>query len=587
MRLFKRVTSLLIACVILLSTALVSSFYIVKADTVTTAYIEGTNVRVRTGPSLEDTIIETVSHISATVIDSAKDDENYTWYNITYYNGSQQITGYIRYDSSYIRIVTYNPDADFETKISAFPESYRDALRNLHAAYPNWEFTPDPVKLSFSEAVALQNIGMRKQVSFSSHPVSWRSMGLGAYDWSSNTWIVTNGGWTGASRETIAYYMDPRNFLNTSEIFMFLQQDFNSSVETDQGIKKIIAGTFMEKNISDPDDPYTEYSKMIMEAARQSNVSSYVLASKMRQEIGADGTSPLISGNTEHGKYFNFYNVGASGNNHNEVVANGLKRAKQEGWTTRSASIIGGAKFLANNYNAIGQDTYFYQDFNVHQPDRLWHQYAQAVHDARSKGVFLSQAYLSDSTANLKFLIPVYNSMPESVSPKPIQNGTVNNYYFENIQVNGLTPSFDKFTYNYDLYVNSDTTIYIKTFDNTTYVGSTTYAVKKGNNVVKLSIKSESGYVNDYVINVNAQSDCVIRVDSGTPPQTTVIRGDTNGDSQITLSDLANIRLHLLGLFNLTGDFAIGADTNKDGVITLSDLANVRLHLLGLFTIST
>ena len=61
--------------------------------------------------------------------------------------------------------------------------------------------------------------------------------------------------------------------------------------------------------------------------------------------------------------------------------------------------------------------------------------------------------------------------------------------------------------------------------------------------------------------------------------------GDANGDGKISLSDLAKIRLHLLGEVTLKGDNLTGADANKDGKISLSDLAKVRLHLLGEITL--
>lgn len=557
----------------------------VSASTVTTAYIEGSNINVRVAPSKTDTIIEKISYTTATVLETVNDG---TWLKITYHNGIEQITGYIFYDSSYIRVVTYNPDADFETKLLAFPESYRDALRGLKAIYKNWEFIPDPVTITFAEAVALESVNMRKQVSFSSQPVSWRSMGSGAYDWNKGEWVVTNGGWTGASREITAYYMDPRNFLNTTEIYQFLQQGYDPSYQNEEGVKKIIAGTFMEVNYSDPNDIVYggSYAKVIMEAAKQAGVSPYILASKIRQEIGVSVTNMVSGTYSGYEGYYNFFNIGASGGDSGTVLINGLSRAKSEGWDTRSKAIIGGAKFLSNNYISRGQDTYYYQDFNVHKPNELWHQYAQAIHDANSKGKLMADSYINETDFALTFKIPVYTAMPESVSPLPVSNSSKNNYYFENISVSGLTPSFSIFTYNYDMHISGDTTVYVKPVNGASYVGEGSYQIKNGNNTVSLKVKSETGYITDYVLNIDSSVDCTLTVSSGTAPIPTVKRGDTNGDGAITLSDLANIRLHLLGKFTLSGDNAYAADTNKDNQITLSDLANVRLHLLGLFTIS-
>lgn len=576
----------LILCLVLIFTAVLGNFT-VFADEIVTAFIGGTGVRVRTGPDTSFSIIEQISNTNVTVLEEEQVGEN-LWYKVTYHNGAEQITGYIFYDPSYIRVYTYNPDADFETKLEAFPESYRDALRALNSKYPEWEFIPDNVTTSFWDSVAHQSVNMRKQVSFTSQPVSWRSMGQGYYTWDEEPqWIVTNGGWTGASREVIAYYMDPRNFLNEGEIYMFLQQGYNYAIQTEEGVSKIIAGTFMETAYEDSEDVEFEgsYTKVIMAAAEQSGVSPYVLASKIRQEIGATGTSPLISGATEYGKYFNFFNIGASGATEEAVIANGLARAAAEGWTTRSAAIIGGAKFLSDGYISKGQDTYYLQDFNVHNPDATWHQYAQAVHDARSKGSSLAKTY-KDTQYPLTFKIPVFPSMPAWVCEKPEESSSLNNYYFKNIEVEGLSPSFTMFNYFYELFVAGDTSIYIEPVENAVYDGPEQFELTAGENTILLTVKSETGYSMGYSLSITAEQDCVITIATEAPPVPEVRKGDTNGDGQITVADLANIRLHLLQLYTLEGDYFTGADTNSDGNITVADLANIRLHLLGLFTIS-
>lgn len=583
----KKLLSLIIVFVLIFSAVDSEVLHKASAATVTTAYITGTNVNVREGPSTNHTVLDTVSHITATVLGMTNNGEK-IWYKITYIgDNSKQITGYVIQD--YVDIFTYDPDAEASAQINAFPESYRDALMQLSAAYPNWVFIPDPISLSFSEAVNMQSVDMRKQVSFNSQAISWRSMGQGAYSWSSGKWTVTNGGWTGASREIIAYYMDPRNFLNPTEIYMFLQQSFNPAVQTEEGLKSIVKGTFMENGYEDPNDTEYEgsYLKVIMEAARQSNVSPYIIAAKIKQEIGAAGNSSLVSGTYPgYEGYYNFFNFGASGSTQTAVITNGLSYAKLNNWNSRSVAIIGGAKSLSSGYINANQDTYYYQDFNVKNPDRLWHQYAQAVHDARSKGVGVAPIYKDENSYALTFLIPVFVNMPKSVSPKPASNDKLNNYYFSSISVSGLTPSFSMFKYEYDLAVSGNTTVYVKPVDGATYSGSKTFNLKKGENKVELNVKSETGYITTYTVNVDATAPCVLTVDTGDAPATQTRRGDTNGDGQITLDDLANIRLHLLGKFTLAGDNALGADTNGDGKISLDDLANIRLHLLGKFTIS-
>ncbi len=598
MRFLKKALSLFLITVIVTATAFCNFTFNASAAVVTTAYIDGENVNVRKEPSTKATIIEQVSNRSATVLEETVSEER-VWYKITYHNGKEQIIGYIAYDKDYIRIVTYNPDADFEEKLSAFPESYHDSLRALHSVYPNWEFTPDPVTVSFNEAVASQMVNLRKMVHISSQPVSWRSLDNGAYIWDTGKWVYTDGtSWVAASREIIAYYMDPRNFLNSDAIYMFLQQGYDRAVQTEAGVAKIIKGTFMETNYEDPDDTLYggSYVKVIMAAAEQSGVSPYVLAAKIRQEIGVKA-GDMVSGTTSYGKYFNFFNIGAYGEN---VLAAGLQKAKEEGWTTRSASIIGGAKFLSNSYISVGQDTYYYQDFNVHNPDRLWHQYAGAVHDAYNKGVGVAASYKSENELVLNFRIPIYSSMPAKACEMPARSDKLNNYYFKNIEVSGLTPSFSMYNYSYALQISADTAVKIELPKGATFAGETEFALKKGKIDITLPVKSETGYLNNYKISVNATNDCKLYIttdgkipgsgeqnpddgNGGTTPEPekpTVMLGDPNGDGTIDIIDLAIVQMHILKTRTLTGDSFKAGDPNKDGVVDIIDLAMVQMHIL-------
>lgn len=612
MQRIKKVISVFIITVLIVTGAYNSGVFNVNAEKIVTAYIEGSDVRVRNTPSTasSSSIIEKISNTSAQVLDSVKNSEG-LWYKITYHNGTKQITGYIFYDASYVKIVEYNPDASFEEQLKAFPASYHTALKTLHAAYPNWEFTPDPVATSFSQAIADQSYNMRKQVQVTSNSVSWRAMTTGSYDWSTGKWSATNGGWTGASREVIAYYMDPRSFLNSSEVFQFMQQTYTSQT-TEADVDKVISGTFMANGYKTfSGDSYGgSYAKLLIAAGKSAGVDPCVLAAAIIQEQGSKGTSSLISGTYKgYEGYYNFFNVSASGSTTSAVIVNGLKKAKAEGWNSIPASIIGGAKFFKTGYitrynNALkNQDTYYYQDFNVHNPKELWHQYAQAVHDANSKGSILKKAYQSQKNYALKFRIPVFTDMPSTASPKPAQNTKTNNYYFSDITVSGLTPSFSMFNYTYSLSVTGDTTVYVKPVSKATYAGNGSYTLKKGDNTVTLKVKSETGYITDYTVKVNATKACKLTISTGTPsdsgngsgnnsgsssgsdsstPSVTVKKGDTNGDGTISIRDLANIRLHLLGIVTLSGNNLKGADTNLDNKVTIRDLANVRLHLLGI-----
>lgn len=587
----KRFLCIILIFILLATTSLQNISLTISAQTVTMAFIEGEYINVRSAPSTKATVLEQISYTSVSVINK-QDNAEGTWYQITYQSGSSTITGYIFYDASYIRIVSYNPDASFDEKLNSFPVSYHNSLKTLHAAYPNWNFVPEYINLSFKQAVEMQSTNMRKQVEFSDASISWCSMGPGAYNWLGGTWVNDNGGWTAASREIIAYYMDPRNFLSAKEIFQFMKQTY-SQLPSEEDVKKIVSGTFLANGYPTfaGDTFGGSYIKLIIKAGEQTSIDPCVLASLILQEQGSKGTSDLISGKRAgYEGYYNFFNISASGPTKEDVIKNGLEKAKNENWSTIPASIIGGAALYKKNYiarsssddnNPKNQNTYYYQNFNVHNPNELWHQYAQAIHDSNSKGSILGKAYFTNANYSFTFRIPVYVDMPETAVPKPEKNSKRNNYYFSNVVVNGLTPTFNMFTYSYDLTVNEDTTVYATLVPNSLYAGESSYALKVGDNKVALKVKSETGYITDYVININATKDCTLYVNT----TGTTTSGDTNGDGKIDIVDLANVRLYMLDIYAFNEYQKTAADTNKDGKVDILDLANIRLHLLGLYTI--
>lgn len=553
-----------LSVIILLFTALGSTFGVSAANVV--YYVKGSDVNVREDATTTSKSLGKLSYVYVTKNGEKQGTDGKIWFNITY----GDITGYIR--SDFIEEIPVVTDQSFEEQLKAFPDSYKDYLRRLHTVYPNWKFYADNIDMTLDEAAKLELV--RKVTDYKS--LSWRSMDLGSYDWGSGEWVSKeNGRWYYVSREVIKYYMDPRNFLNANSIYTFLQQAYDPVHQTEAGLRKVISGTFLEKGY---DSDSNAYVRDIMTAASESGVNPYILAATIIQEQGVNGTSNLISGTYQgYEGYYNFFNVGASETN---PVILGLERAKLEGWNTRSKSIIGGAKFCGNSYVSAGQNTYFYMNYNIKDPDRIWHQYATAVHNASASGEKLAETYAELKDAELDFLIPVYKDMPSAVSAIPEKNEKLNNYYFNSISATGLTPSFNRFTYSYDLRVTGDTTVWVTLPNGASYAGAASYQLKAGNNTVVLSVKSQTGYINDYYIYVDAGSNCTLYVDSsGNAPAVT--NGDTNGDGIINGRDLANVQMHILNVKLLSGDGFTAGDTNKDGTINGRDLANVQMHILG------
>ncbi len=534
-------------------------------------YINATNVNIRESYTTESNILGKVSNDYVTPVSYVVVGEE-TWYKIVY----RDMTGFVHGD--YIIVINIvEPVGDFAAQLATFPAGYHDSLIALHSMYPNWNFVADYVEYDFWDSVYQQTLDHRKLVSMSDG-ISWRSMGPDNYDWSTGVWTQSSGSWTDASKEVIAYYMDPRNFLTINGIFIFAQQSFDANTQTAEGVQKIIAGTFLENGYTDENDTAFggSYVNVIMEAARLSGVNPYVLASTIIIEQGVNGTSPLISG--EHG-FYNFFNYGASGD---DVIGNGIAYAQKEGWNTRSAAIIGGARKYGSGYIGVGQDTYYYKNFDILDSEPYTHQYAQSIYDAKASSTKLRTYYSDKPDSSLTFRIPVYKNMPDAAPTQPAETDKLNNYYFTSISAFGLTPAFSMYTQNYTMSVTGDTTINVAVPDTATYSGESSYQLTAGQNTIALKVKAQSGYENTYTISINSSVDCVLTVST---EGRAVLRGDANGDSGIDIIDLAAIRMHILGIRVLTDNFFAGGDANGDGNIDIIDLAAVRMSILGLISL--
>ena len=243
--------------------------------------------------------------------------------------------------------------------------------------------------------------------------------------------------WVSASKNCVAYFMDPRNFLDENHIYMFEQLAYDSSSQTQAGVEAILQGSFMYKNnigYIDTAGKYqttnTLYSAQIMTAAKNAKVSAYHIASKILQEIGSKanskyagmGASGSVTGtySKTYTGIYNFYNIGATSSAN--PIANGLKWAKsgstyQRPWNTPEKSILGGAQYLGEKYINAGQNTMYLQRFNVKSNGTYsiyTHQYMTNISGAASEAASTADAYQSlGIAAHAKtFVIPVFNNMP-------------------------------------------------------------------------------------------------------------------------------------------------------------------------------
>ena len=140
-----------------------------------------------------------------------------------------------------VQATTYTQDS--KMGISEFPESYQGYLKELSELHPDWTFT------AFYTGITWDDF-MRNESSLGSGYSHGKNTVIASADAS---WLdscdTVKSGYACASPDIIAYFADPRNFLTESGVFQFLEMSYNSSVHTTAGVKSIIKGTFMEKDI--------------------------------------------------------------------------------------------------------------------------------------------------------------------------------------------------------------------------------------------------------------------------------------------------------------------------------------------------
>lgn len=516
-----------------------------------------------------------------------------------------------------IHAVADTKDAQFEAQMKAegFPTTYLASLNALHKKYPNWQFEAVSTGLNWDDVIKNESKNGVNLVPKSGDD-STKSTASGAYDWTTDTWTIYDGSsWVAASPIYIAYYMDPRNFLNDTDIFQFESLSYNKS-QTKEGVTAILAGTFMAKDVMDADETTLNYADAFMTIGKNRKISPYHLASRVRQEQGAAGTSSMISGTYKgYEGYYNYFNFGAAGVGSTAVIKNGLAYAKSKGWDTRYKSLDGGAQLLAKNYISVGQDTLYFQKFNVVNTSNLYgHQYMGNLTAAYTEGRKLGQGY-TDKQQAFVFRIPVYQSMPEKVSSFTA-TGNPNNY-LKALSVTGqtLTPAFNSETTKYSLVVdNSVSSIKVSAAAvaaTSTVSGTGTVNLKVGSNTVSVQCKSQSGVSKTYKLTVVRQEGQAVssvptskvytvgsRYITGIQPGTkssTVLKNLTatgatlkivgaDGKEKSTVAATGDV----LQVYDSKGKklssytIIIYGDVNGDGEINVLDMIKVNRHVLGL-----
>ncbi len=310
----------------------------------------------------------------------------------------------------------YAKSAYFSTDINGIDEGkypgYKQKLQELQKVYPNIQLLY--TGLDWNTVIKNEYGVEGRNLVEKTQPKEWRD-GDKLYDT----------GWYRASKEAVEYVMDPRNSLDTTNIFQF--QKLNTTVGTNKDeIRKVLQ---MQKvlYLQNDEDSIAAFTNV----AQKNKINAYHLITRVIQEQGRSGTSPLCSGAKYVGTdgvtyegYYNLFNIGATGNGRDNVITNGLARAKKENWTSRAASINGGGNFVGNDYIDVGQNTLYLQKFAVYNTNGslYWHQYMTNLLAAKSEASILLKNYQITGAQNNKdfvFIIPMYENMPKQACPEP------------------------------------------------------------------------------------------------------------------------------------------------------------------------
>jgi beta-N-acetylglucosaminidase len=416
-----------------------------------------------------------------------------------------------------------------------FPESYKPALRALHAKYPRWVFTALFPRTSGGAVVDWDYaLSQQSRVGVNLVPLSntaaFKSYDPKSYNYRTDSWYSLDAGWTGASQEAVAYFLDPRNFLDEQSIFMFENLSYNPQLHSIAGVRQALAGTFMDGSedipgVDENGQPVAyDHAEMFMRAAEYSLASPYFLAHRSIYEVGSWG-SGSVSGNYSSSKYpnedftniYNYYNIGAYADAY-DPVGNGLHYAKYGTnstyllpWTSRYRAVVGGARWIAEGYIRSGQNTSYLQKFDLDYDSyygAFWHQYMQNLRGPLGESSRVYNTYRDRgvlATTGFEFVIPVMSNMPASAAPYPSDNRSRNNYLKSLKVTNGtLSPAFSPDITEYTVEIPSNVTSSIveaSAFHSRATVGRTgLYEIPAGGLRTSVTVTSERGDLRVYEI---------------------------------------------------------------------------------------
>ena len=506
-----------------------------------------------------------------TLVDDTKTKSTNSKCSSYYYHVSYSgNTGYVCGD-----YINFDTDGKYyqELRNAGFPESYLSSLNALKEKHPNWVFTALKTNIDFNTAVSKESVVGKSYIQVTD-PNGEDSVLLSldglSYDASTKTFIQKEaGGWYAANANTIAYYMDPRNFLNERDIYMFENSSYNDKNQTSSAVSNIFSGN----------SALLGYTNNFMDAATYNgiNISPTMLAARSRLEV-ATGSGLSNAANGSKG-YYNFYNIGAFSNCVNPIIC-GNTYANSKGWTTADSAIKGGAAFIYTRYLQNGQNSLYLQKYNVTGSSTYANQYMTNIMAPKSEANYLYKGYSGANTLNTTtyFVIPVYNNMSDTVSALPT---TMNQ---EELNKANNSSTSNKNTLSVDAIVNGSGYRYNDSYISNVGIGTDASTMinklKSMSSDASITITSDGRQLSG---SEKLGSGDIVKISNNGNEQSlrVVIYGDANGDGDINVLDLLKVQKHILNTASLSGSHKEAADVNKDGNINVLDLLKVQKQILG------
>lgn len=594
-------------------------------------------LNLRTAPDKTSSIIATVRR---GVVLEVLGQEN-GWYKVAtgYFVNGKEITGYI--SGNYTRTAVIKPGKNAYTdylSFLGFPASYQSYLVSLHSQYPNWVFIANDTGESWDRALANEvNRPSYPGISLihPHQPSSWKKSSDGYYNYETSTYEVYDGSWNAASDELVAYFLDPRNFLNATDVFQFLDQRYDENSQTLESVKKIVKGVFLDAaSVTDVDGTVFTYPQVFCEIGQALGVSPNYIASVVRQEIGTADNPSITGKSAKYPGYFNYYGVYAYTTATESASEHGLWFASGSGsgqtsynrpWNTRIRALWGGAEYLASNYVLGGQNTLYFKKYNVScdADNHFIHQYMTNVMGSYSEGRSLSNGYDEELRGlPLAFDIPVYGGLPAEPAKCPTGDGCINNR-LRSITLGNyeLFPKFDKDELFYNVIITGDSVpdkveLKAAAYHPTAKIeGTGTITLKNGTTDCKITVTAENGDKRVYTVSIYCEKGYTDKMESKYAiSDQHYISGLTFGTKtdafikNLGLTDKMSAKLFTAdgkakengsvmktgdsvkvygaaGSLYFEGTVLLYGDVNGDGNLRMSDMIKVRNHILGTGTL--